>query len=121
MSQVAIIVAGNDSARLYAALEAALAWAALGREVQLFCQGEAVACLRRPVFHAGDRARQAAGQPDLAGLLTEARELRVQLFICQSGLALAGIAMEELVVDATAAGLIGFLAAIPAGGTVVSY
>jgi predicted peroxiredoxin len=121
MSQVNIIVASGDPARLYAALEAAMAWAALGRQVQLFCQGEAVACLRRPIFHVGDRARQAAGQPDLAAMLVEARELRVELFVCQSGLALADMAMDELAVDAAAAGLIGFLSAIPPGSTIVSY
>jgi len=121
MSQVNIIVASNDTARLYAALEAAMAWAALGHAVQMFCQGEAVACLRHPIFHVGDRTRLAAGQPDLAGLLAEAREMRVRLFVCQSGLALAGMAISDLATDATAAGLVGFLSAIPAGTMVVTY
>jgi predicted peroxiredoxin len=121
MSQVNIIVAANDSARLYAAVEAALAWAALGREVQIFLQGEAVAALRRPIIHPGDRARQAAGQPDLAGLLGELREMGVQLFVCQTGLELAALTMEMLAVDAKATGLVGFLAAVATGAVVVSY
>ncbi len=121
MSQVNIIIAANDSARLYAAFEAAMAWAALGREVQVFAQGEAVAGLRRPIIHPGDRARQAAGQPDLASLITEARELGVQLFVCQSGLALAGLTMDDLAVGATATGLVGYFAAIPQSAPVVTF
>lgn len=121
MSQVNIIVAANDSARLYAALEAAAAWAALGREVQVFIQGEAVAGLRRPVIHPGDRARQAAGQPDLASLLGTMREQGVQLFVCQTGLGLAGMTIEMLAVEARAAGLIGFLSAVAPGAMLVTF
>lgn len=121
MSQVNIIVASGDSARLYAALEAAMAWTALGGSVEIFCQGEAVAALRRPLFHGGDRARVAAGQPDLATLLGEVRDAGAVLFVCQTGLALVGMTMEELAVDARAAGLVGYLAAIPPGALVVTY
>lgn len=121
MSQVNIIIAANDSARLYAALEAAAAWAALGREVHVFFQGEAVAGLRRPVIHPGDRARQAAGQTDLAALLGDMREHGVQLFVCQSGLAMADMTMDMLAVDAKAAGLVGFLSAVAPGAMVVTY
>jgi predicted peroxiredoxin len=121
MSQVNIIIAANDSARIYAAFEAAMAWAALGREVQVFAQGEAVAGLRRPIIHPGDRARQTAGQPDLAGLLGELRGMGVQLFVCQTGLALADLTMDMLAVEAKATGLVGFLAAVPQGAMVVTY
>jgi predicted peroxiredoxin len=121
MSQVNIIVASNDSARLYAALEAAMAWAALDRQVQIFFQGEAVATLRRPLFHASDRTRVAAGQPDLAALLDEVRDAGAALYVCQTGLALAGMNIDELAVDARAAGLVGYLAAIPPGALVVTY
>mgnify|MGYP002780840837 CR=1 FL=1 len=121
MSPVRIIIATLDSARIYAALEAAIAWAALGREVEVFFQGEAVAGLRRPVIHPADHARQAAGQPDLATLLGEVREARVAIFVCQSGLALAGVTMEALAVEAKAAGLVGYLAAVPANALVVTY
>lgn len=121
MSQISIIVASGDTTRLYAALEAAMAWTALGRDVEIFCQGEAVAALRRPLFHAGDRARVAAGQPDLATLLGEVRDAGAVLYICQTGLALAGMTMEELAVDARAAGLVGYLAAIPPGALVVTF
>ena len=121
MSQVNIIIAANDSARLYAGLEAAQAWAALGREVQVFVQGEGVAGLRRPVIHPGDRARQAAGQPDLATLLADLREMGVSIFVCQSGLALAGLTMDMLAVDAKAAGLVGFVAGIAPRAVTLIY
>lgn len=121
MPSVRIIVAALDSARIYAALEAAMAWAALGREVEIFFQGEAVAGLRRPVIHPADHARQAAGQPDFATLLGEVREVGVPIFVCQSGLALAGVTMEALAVEARATGLVGYLAAVPANALVVSY
>lgn len=121
MSQVNIIVAASDSARLYAALEAAQAWAAVGRDVQIFVQGEGVAALRRPAVHSGDRARLAAGQPDLAMLLTEVREMGVQLYVCQTGLAIAELTMDMLAVDARAAGLVGFVSGIPPGATILTY
>jgi predicted peroxiredoxin len=121
MSQVNIIVAAQDSARIYAALEAAMAWSALGRTVEIFFQGEAVAGLRRPVIHPADHARQAAGQPDLAALLAEVRGAGAAIFVCQSGLALAGLTMDALAVEAKAAGLVGYLSAIPASATLVTY
>lgn len=121
MSQVNIIVAANDSARFYAALEAAQAWAALGRDVQIFVQGEGVAALRRPAIYPGDRARQAAGQPTLAMLLSELREMRVQLYVCQTGLALAELTMDMLAVDAKAAGLVGFVSGIAPGAVTLAY
>src|SRR3546814_2731231 len=62
MQGLNIIVAVAEGRRLYAALEAGMAAAALGRPVRIFLQGEAAALLRDPVCFAGDEARRAAGQ-----------------------------------------------------------
>ena len=116
-----IIVAAADSARLYAALEAAMAAAALGQSVRLFLQGEAAALLKLPIAHYGDAARRAAGQPDLAGLVAEAAAMEIDLFVCQSGMALAGVTANELSPQARAAGLVGFLAGVGADDRLISY
>ena len=110
MPGLSIIVAGAEGGRLYAALETAMAATALGRPARLFLQGEAAALLRNPVSFAGDDARRAAGQPDLAGLVAEAITMEVRLFVCQSGLALAGINASELAPQVRAGGLVSFMA-----------
>ncbi len=99
-----IIVAVAEGRRLYAALEAGMAAAALGRPVRIFLQGEAAALVRDPVGFAGDAARRAAGQPDLAWMIEEAAAMEIGLFACQSGMALVGVAASELVPHVRAAG-----------------
>ncbi|WP_260583931.1 DsrE family protein [Sphingopyxis sp. PET50] len=121
MPGLSIIVAGADGRRLYAALETAMASAALGRPTRIFLQGEAVALLRAPVSFAGDAARRAAGQPDLAGMVEEAIAMEVGLFACQSGMALAGLTTEEMAPQARAAGLVSFLGGLGAGDRLVVY
>jgi len=121
MPSLNIIVAVAEGRRLYAALEAGMAAAALGRPVRLFLQGEAVALLRDPVSFAGDAARQAAGQPDLASMVEEAIAMEIELFACQSGMALIGVAATELVPHVRAAGLVSFMAGISAEDRLVVY
>lgn len=116
-----IIIAAPDGRRLYNALEAAIAWVALGKSVRVFFQGEAAALLRAPITHAGDAARRAAGQPDLAWLIGEAGEMGVELFVCQSGLALVGMTIADADAIVKASGLIGFLSAIPPGAATLVY
>ena len=116
-----IIVASADGQRFYAALETAAAAAALGRPARLFLQGEAAALLRDPVSFAGDEARRAAGQPDLAWLVEEAIAMDVALFVCQSGMALVGIAATELVPHVRAAGLVSFLAEVGPEDRLIVY
>ncbi|WP_411342389.1 DsrE family protein [Sphingopyxis sp. J-6] len=121
MPPLNIIVACAEGARLYAALETAMAAAALGAPTRLFLQGEAVALLRPPVGFAGDAARNAAGQPDLASMIEEAAAVDVGLFACQSGMALAGLTAPEMPPHVRAAGLVGFLAAVEASDRLVVY
>lgn len=121
MPSLNIVVAVAEGRRLYAALEAAMAAAALGRPVRLFLQGEAVALLRDPVSFADDAARQAAGQPDLASMVEEAIAMEIELFACQSGMALIGVAATELVPHVKAAGLVSFMANIGGEDRLVVY
>lgn len=121
MSDMNIIIASADGRRLYSALEAGIAWVALGKSVRVFFQGEAAALLRAPIAHAGDAARRAAGQPELAWLVEEAGEMGVELFVCQSGLALVGMAISDADAIVRASGLIGFLSSIPPGTSTLVY
>ena len=121
MQSLNIIVAVAEGRRLYAALEAGMAAAALGRRVRIFLQGEAAALLRDPVSFAGDEARKAAGQPDLAWLVEEAVAMDIALFVCQSGMALVGMAATELVPHVRAAGLVSFLADVGAEDRLIVY
>jgi len=121
MSGLNIIVAVAEGRRLYAALEAGMATAALGRPVRIFLQGEAATLLRAPVTFAGDAARRAAGQPDLAWLVEEAAAMDVALFVCQSGMALVGMTATELVPHVRAAGLVSFLAEVGAEDRLIVY
>ncbi|MDZ3830612.1 MAG: DsrE family protein [Sphingopyxis sp.] len=116
-----IIVAAPDGARFYAALECAMAWSALGRTARLFLQGEAAALLQAPVGFPGDRARTAAGQPDLAALVAEAAAMDVRIMVCQSGLALAGVTADRLAPEAEVGGLLSFLAATAPDDHLLTY
>lgn len=110
MRGLSIIVAAADGERFYAALEVAMAAAALGQPARVFLQGTAAALLRAPIGHDGDAARRAAGQPDLAGLVAEAAAMDIALCVCQSGMALAGMTARELPPHVHAGGLLSFLA-----------
>lgn len=121
VSKLNIIVAAGDARRLYAALETAMASAALGRGARLFVQGEAAALLRDPPSCPGDAARRSAGQPDLGWLVEEAAAMEIELFICQSGMALVGMAATDAVPHVKAAGLVSFLAGVDAPDRLVVY
>lgn len=106
---LSIVVAGEDSARLHAALSVAAAWAALDRPARIFLQAESVALLRMPPGEQ-DRQRGEAGIPALAELLEEGLALGVTVIACQSGLALAGLSAEDLPTGVDVGGLVDFLA-----------
>lgn len=110
MPGLSIIVPGAEGGRFYAALEVAMAAAALGRPARIFLQGEAARLLRDPVGFADDDTRRAAGQPDLAGMVAEAITMEVSLVVCQSGMALVGINAADLVPQVRAGGLVSFMA-----------
>jgi len=121
MPPLNIIVALAEGGRLYAALETAMAAAALGARARIFLQGEAAALLRPPIGFAGDAARLAAGQPDLAAMIEEAAITGVGLFACQSGMALAALTAPEMPPHVRTAGLVSFLADVEAGDRLLAY
>jgi predicted peroxiredoxin len=121
MPPLNIIVALAEGARFYAALETAMAAVALGSHARIFLQGEAAALLRLPIGFAGDAARRAAGQPDLASMVEEAAMMGVGLFVCQSGMALAGLTAPDMPPHVRTAGLVSFLSGIEAGDRLIAY
>ncbi|NWK95100.1 peroxiredoxin [Sphingobium lactosutens] len=109
MRPLRIVVATADAERLRGALVLAAAQAALGAEVALFLQLDAVALLRAPIAGPRDDAHWAAGLPGLATLVGEALGLGVAIIACQSGMALAELTTEMLPVGVEIGGPVGFL------------
>ena len=116
-----IIVAVAEGRRFCAALETAIAAAALGGPARLFLQGDAAAMLRAPAGFAGDGARRAAGLPGLGELIDEALASGVEMIVCQSGLALADLTADRIVGDVKAGGVVSFLAAVAAEDRLIVY
>ena len=116
-----IIIASACPARLIAALELALATAALGRQPRLFLQAEAAGLIALPLTAPSDAARRSAGLPDLAAIWEEATAMAVPVIACQSGLALAGLTMADIPPEAQSGGLISFLTGAPADTPLLAY
>lgn len=116
-----IIIASADHARLIAAMEMALASAALGKTPRLFLQGEAAGLMALPLAAPSDDARRAAGLPDLATIWEEVAAMEVPVIACQSGLLLAGLTMANLPSEAQAGGLISFLTSGPDDNPTLVY
>ncbi|HEX7876751.1 MAG TPA: DsrE family protein [Sphingobium sp.] len=111
MRALRIIVATADAERLRGALVLASAQAALGGEASVFLQLDAVALLRAPVEAPRDEAHGRAGLPTLGQLLAEALGLGASLLACQSGMALHGLAADDLPEGVEVSGPIAFLQA----------
>ncbi|MCW2336558.1 putative peroxiredoxin [Sphingobium sp. B2D3A] len=108
---LALVVVSADPSRLRAALSLARAEVALGSAARVFLQGEAAALLRTPIRAPQDAAWAAAGEPTLAQLLDDALDEGVAISLCQSGLAMAGVAADSLDSRVEITGPIAFLAA----------
>lgn len=109
MRDLRIIVGVADAERLRGALAIAAAHAALGGRAALFLHLDAVALLRRPVHAPRDGAHDAAGLPMLATLMDDAMALGVAICACQSGLALAGMAVADMPDGIDVTGPVAFL------------
>lgn len=116
-----IIVAAAEGRRFCAALETAIAAAALGQSARMFVQGDAAAMLRAPAGFAGDDARRATGLPGLGELIDEALASGVEMVVCQSGLALSDLTADRLVAGVKAGGVVSFLAAVAAEDRLIVY
>ncbi len=107
---LALLLVGDDPARLRAGLTFGRAEVALGGTARLFLQGAAAALLRPPVADPRDADWLAAGEPDLASLLDAALDDGVAVSLCQSGLAMAGMDARTLDKRIALTGPIAFLA-----------
>jgi predicted peroxiredoxin len=89
-----IVVAGDDPERFHAALAIGAANAALGARSRIYLHAAAAVLAERacPAMHAG----RGDGVPTLGELLDEALAIGVEIIVCQSGLAAAGISAETL-------------------------
>ena len=112
MRALTIVVATAEEARFRSALGLALSHAALGGAVKLFLDTAAVAALRPPVTGREDARWMAGGLPGLATLLDETLDAGVTVIVCQAGLAISGLAMNDLDPRLQAGGMIGLLAAL---------
>lgn len=104
-----IIIAAADHARLIAAMELALASAALGKAPRLFLQGDAARLIALPLAAPSDALRRGAGLPDLVTIWEEVVATEVPIIACQSALLLAGLTMADIPPEAQSGGLISFL------------
>lgn len=112
MRGLTILASGGDADRLHAALTYAAAGAATGLAVRLHVHEMGVALLRPPMPAAGDAARTAAGLPTLFQIFDEAAALGVAITVCQSGLALSGLGLDELDARVEAQGPVGLLGSL---------
>jgi predicted peroxiredoxin len=112
MRGLTILVATGDAEGLHAALTYAAAGAAIGNAVRVHLHEGAVALLRSPLAAPADGAREKAGLPTLEQILHEALGLGVAITVCQSGLALAGISLDQLDHRIEAQGPVAMLAAL---------
>lgn len=111
MRGLTIVVASPDPDRFHAALSLAAANAALDRRTRVFLQGEAAALIRDARSPADSR-RSECGVPTTQQLLAEARALGTEIIVCQSGLALCGLAADALPEGIVTAGLVGILSTL---------
>lgn len=112
MRGLTILVATGDAERLHAALTYAAAGAAAGGNVRLHLHEGAVALLRPPIAAPADVVRSAAGLPTLAQIFDDAIALGVAITVCQSGLALARIDLDDLDDAISAQGPVGLLSSL---------
>ena len=119
LRELTILVATADAERLHAALTFAATAAAGGGSVRLHLHEGAVALLKSPLRSPNDTARAEAGLPTLKDIWDEALGLGVAVSLCQSGLALSGLRLDQLDPRLEAQGPAGLLSRCGAGGLTV--
>ncbi len=107
-----IILLTEDAERLRGALLVAMTHRAMGGTARLFLQLDAARLLAPPITGARDEDHVRSGFPSLAALIDDALEDDIAITVCQSGLALAGLAADDLDPRIEAGGLTSSLAAM---------
>ena len=111
MPGLTILIPVADRVRFRAALSLACAQAALGGRVRIFCQEEA-ATLLVDTPDVDEASLSARGLPTIPTLISTAREIGVELLVCQTGLAAASLTIDGLFASVEAGGLVGVLATL---------
>jgi predicted peroxiredoxin len=119
MRELTLLVATGDPERFHAALTFAATAAAGGGSVRLHLHEGAVALLKPPLLSPNDAARAEAGLPTLKEIWEEALGLGVAVSLCQSGLALSGLRLDDLDPRLEAQGPAGLLSVCGGGGLTV--
>lgn len=111
MQGLTILITTDDRVRFRAALSLACAQAALGGRVRIFCQEEAAVLLANRPDADADRL-QSSGLADIPALIDAARDIGVELIVCQSGLSAARLGLDVLIPGVESGGVIGILATL---------
>lgn len=113
MNGVTIILVSDEPTRARAALTIALGVAAMGGRARFYAHEQAVALLAaaQPTELNAQSLAQ-SGLPDLPELLAMSSAAGVELWACQTGLAMTRLAMAALTPGAQAGGLIGLMATL---------
>lgn len=113
MTGLVIIIATDDVSGFRAALTVATAQAALGGGVRVYCHEASVPLLAHGARDDDETDQlDASGLPDRRALIRIACESGVTLIACQTGLAIAGLALADLAAGVEAGGLVGLLATL---------
>ncbi len=111
MTGLTVIVTTTDSERFRAGMTLALAQSALGGRVRLYCHEASVVLLASAPRDDDDSAALfATGLPDRLGLIAMAQANGVALIVCQTGMTMTGLAMDDLATGVEAGGMMGLLA-----------
>jgi predicted peroxiredoxin len=111
-SSLNLIILTEEPERFRGGLLLALSMRALGRDVQIFLQLEAVRVLGAEAPH--DSAHQDAGLPTLGEMIGEALASGVGITACQTGLHLTGQSAASIDSRIRTGGLLSFLAGVEA-------
>jgi peroxiredoxin family protein len=106
---LALLVSTCDEARYWSLLSLAAAKAALGVRVSVFLSGDATALARREAVFVSDHRYQQKGVATLAQLMDSCLELSVAFTVCQTGMHLCDIAIDQLRSGMTPGGLMAWL------------
>lgn len=112
MRGLTIVVAGLEHDRLRSALGMAATQAALGGAARVFLDGASAPLLAQPIVGPRDADHAAAGLPTLAELVETTLALSASIVLCQSGLAMAGIARDRIDPRFTTGGMTMVLASL---------
>lgn len=111
MTGLTVIVTTPDPVRFRAGVTLAIAQRALGGRVRLYCHEASVVLLEQAPRDDDDSAAlSAAGLPDRQELIAMAQASGVTLIVCQTGIAMMGLAMDDLAAGVEAGGMMGLLA-----------